>query len=497
MKTAKLLSLLLAIIMVLGLGVTAFADDGIIVGGNDEEFTAELALESYFFNRRYSGDVHPGGYRDLTLNLKFRFKGDGEVYNNFKLKYLLLDDTNFTMVDNKGTVITREEIDYPLEADAEETANKFVCTPSIEGIHIRAGSNTLDGTYPLQFTAVLEYEESGTLMRSVVQLAPVLISVKDYVIEEEPDDEEEEKVPPILTPHLVITGFSTAGAELTGDENIGFSVKFKNTSRDVAIQNIIVTISTPEGVSMPFASNNFYVEKVDPLKEGNISFTIKGKKDIPEGVIPLGLSFNYEYYYDESYRSGSDNEMIGLSFGEGDEETEKKDRFELSSIELPDYMLPGEENYLTLTVINKGKEELLNVQAKVESEGLSNSGASEYYGLMDVNKKAEIELPIVAMNGGELHGQVIISYELSDGTEKTLTRDFTAFVEEPYMGGIDEPWEDPGIYEPIPETPAFPWWGYALIGAGVIGVVVLIVVLKKRAAKKKQALLDAEDADEE
>ena len=139
----------------------------------------------------------------------------------------------------------------------------------------------------------------------------------------------------------------------------------------------------------------------------------------------------------------------------------------------------------------------MNVQAKIESEAMQNSGASEYYGLLDINKQDEIELPIVAMQGGEVIGQVTITYELSDGTEKTIVKDFTAYAEEIYEPVYDPSWDDPSLMEPEPE-PGLPWWGWALIAVG--GGAVLItggVLLKKHLAKKKQAAIDAEDAEDE
>jgi len=421
-------------------------------------------------------------YQNETFDLALTFGFNSKIINSAEIIYLSLEDTNFTIVDQKGV----PQENYSVSIDE---------THPTETLKLKVSPNVANGTYPLTFTAVVKYTSNGVTTRGVVNLTAINVNVNVPEESSSSSSSSESEVTPIMTPHLVITGFSTAGMDLENNENFTFSVSFENTSKAVAVQNVLITVTLPDGVSMPFASTNFYIDKVDAGKSQTLSFTLKAKKDMAVGVANLGLAFNYQYYFNKEYVSGTDSETVGLAFG--GTASAKEDRFEISNIATPDTMMPGEEAYLTITVINKGKEQIMNVQAKIESTNLSNSGASEYYGMLDVNKKDDIELPMVAIQGGNVIGTVTITYELSDGTEKSIVKDFTAYAEE-----ASEPTVDPGIVDPgmvEPEQPqGLAWWAWALIAAG--GVVVLVVVIKlvkKHADKKKQAAIDAEDSEDE
>ncbi|HPD88731.1 MAG TPA: hypothetical protein PLU75_04570 [Oscillospiraceae bacterium] len=245
---------------------------------------------------------------------------------------------------------------------------------------------------------------------------------------------------------------------------------------------------TPEaGITLPKASTNFYIEKIKAGETVSQTFTLYADSDtVKTTFASLGIAFSYQYLANDAYASGQDSENVSLFFGNEEEEEDKEDRFDILDMELPDYLYPGEENYLTFTIINKGSVPVYNVMGKIESEALSNNGASEYYGQLAANTKDELELPMVATAGGEVIGTATITYELEDGTEKTIVRDFTAYAEEMYTDYPVEPYPPEG---PIVEEPAGlnPIWYY--VGGGVVVAAVLTVVLVKRAKKKKAAAL--------
>ena len=95
-----------------------------------------------------------------------------------------------------------------------------------------------------------------------------------------------------------------------------------------------------------------------------------------------------------------------------------------------------------------------------------------------------------------LTGQVILSYEDSNGTQKEVIKEFTVEVMEYIMPDYgDMGMVDPGyMEEPMDEGFKMPVWGWALIGVGgVIAVIVVVsVVVKKKKAKKAQ---EEEDED--
>ena len=80
---------------------------------------------------------------------------------------------------------------------------------------------------------------------------------------------------------------------------------------------------------------------------------------------------------------------------------------------------------------------------------------------------------------------------ISEGKEAVIEKTMTLFVNEPFY---PEMYDDPMMMEGmVEEQKGFPWWGYALIGAFVIGggaAAVLILKKKKKAKKLAQEELE-------
>ncbi len=304
------------------------------------------------------------------------------------------------------------------------------------------------------------------------------------------ESEDEDETDPVLTPHLVITSVSTAGQQLPTDEDFTVTISFKNTGKSAALEGVMMSLTPEAGITLPKASTSFYIEKIKAGETVSQTFTLYADSDTVKSTFAtLGVAFSYQYLANDAYASGTDSENVSLFFGDENAEDEKEDRFDILDMKLPDYLYPGEENYLTFTIINKGSVPVYNVMGKIESAALSNSGASEYYGQLAANTKDELELPMVALQSGEIIGTATITYELEDGTEKTIVRDFTAYAED--MGT-----SDPGEWipeEPIPEETTGPKTLWYIIGGGVVAAAVLTTVLVKRAKKKKAAALADDD----
>jgi hypothetical protein len=353
-------------------------------------------------------------------------------------------------------------------------------------LYLKADSNLATGTYQFPFSAKVYKGEENVL--TTLSFSSVYISVNKPVIGDDDESEDEDEPTPTLTPHLVITSVSTAGQQLPKDENFTVTVSFKNTGKSTSLESVMMSLTPEAGITLPKASTNFYIEKIKAGETVSQTFTLYADGDTVKSTFAsLGIAFSYQYLTnDDVYATGSDTENVSLFFGDENAEEDKEDRFDVLDMTLPDYLYPGEENYLTFSIINKGSVPIYNVMGKIESAALSNSGASEYYGQLAANTKDELELPLVALQSGEIIGTATITYELEDGTEKTIVRDFTAYAEEMYTDYPVEPYPPEG---PIVEEPAGlkPIW--FIIGGGVAVAAVLTVVLVKRAKKKKAAAL--------
>ncbi len=463
--------LLAALLMVTMLPVAAFAVDG----DEDPETPVIPAWEPNVKLVSYPDkSVRADKEFDFTLNLYCSPEDVAVIdFANDAYNSLTLSSSNFKGIDDSNT-----KVDYDL---FDPTGNIIALT-----LTLKADKNLVTGTYQLPF--YIKLRNKVTRETATIDFSSVYISVKTVLGSGE-SSEDEDEVDPVLTPHLVITSVSTAGQQLPKDENFSVTVNFKNTSKNIPLENIILTVAPGSGLTLPKASTNFYIEKIKAGETVSQTFTLYADDDAVTGAFSsLGVSFSYQYMANDAYIGGEDAESVSLFFGSEEEEESKEDRFDILDMQTPDYLYPNEENYLTFTIINKGSAPINNIMGKIESPALSNSGASEYFGQLAANTKDELELPMVAMQSGDVIGTVTITYELEDGTEKMIVRDFTAYAEEVYI-------DDPGEW--IPEEPTTeetggikPYWYF--IGGGVLAAAGLTAVLVRR-AKKKKAMALADD----
>lgn len=470
----KVISFILSLMLVLSLGISAFAIQS-------PSNIPDYYLESY---QVMNGQIYPKKNNiKIALNIKINNPDD---FDKVEYVYLTLDNSYFSFhPDNTGNVPTGLKIyDYK----SKKTNNFEYKDGKITGyIFIDATKNIPYGQTNIISIGLFDsaYEEMEFGIPVDVIEAPT----------DEPDDPED--VVSTLTPHLFITGYDISTDSISAGEDFKLTINFKNTSKTEDIENVIMTYSLPAGMALAKASTNFYFPKVAKDSTASQTVTITSDGSLMDGLQNIGIAFSYEYKNEsEVYTQGSDSETLSVKVGATAGE-EQDDRFEISSIDLPDMVYLGQEEYITINLINKGSKALNNVSAKINSENISNNGYNEYLGQVAANSKGEIELVINPSTAGDIIGTITVSYEHEDGTVVETTRDFTVFCEDPNAWMDDPGMYDPGAFDEPIEEKKFPVWGYVLIGVGAVAVVVAAVVITKKVIKNKKEKALEEELDED
>ena len=151
-------------------------------------------------------------------------------------------------------------------------------------------------------------------------------------------------------------------------------------------------------------------------------------------------------------------------------------------------MTLGEEGYISVTFVNKGKTSIDNLSAEISGDNLANPGQSQFVGNIAAGTENSVDFDVAALEAGTITGIITLSYEDSTGAAKTLTTNYSITVNE--MPAMEDPgMMDPGMMEPETEggLPVGVIVVIVIVAAGVIALVVRIV-LKKRKAKALAAL---------
>lgn len=290
-------------------------------------------------------------------------------------------------------------------------------------------------------------------------------------------------------PYVIISSYSYGKGDLVAGETRNITMTFRNTSKTMAVENMMVTMTLPDAMMLTSSSNSFYIESL--AAEGTITKTVNVtvKSNAAAQSHSMTVDFTYDYLDNSIRRNAKTTESISMP-------VLQVDRFTVTGIDLSQEIFMGEENNLSVNFVNKSRTEIYNLSAKLNCEGLSNNGEEQYLGNLASGTASSADFYITGNEKGELVGEVIITYEDTNMNQRTVSVPFTTKVtsyEDAWgpQGPVgpqnpDDPGMDPGMEQPA----GFPW--FWVIGGVVVVAAGVFVYLKLR-KNKKESVEEDED----
>lgn len=297
--------------------------------------------------------------------------------------------------------------------------------------------------------------------------------------------------PTYKTPGIIIkqSSFGDAPQVQAGSEFTLTLTVFTTTGTE-NLSDVLVTLSLPKDVSLATGNLNTYIGEMGPEATRTVTYQILPSATFVDGVANIGIEMSGKGQNSGAGASGTTSISVPVV---------QPERFEITNIEAPETMMLGEEGYVSLTFVNKGKTPISNLQAEIRGDNLANPGQSQFLGNIAAGTENSVDFNVMASQAGTINATIVLSYEDDAGNVKTLEKTFSCTVEEMPM------YDDPGMMDPGMMDPAMgddepkgglPWWGWVLILLAVGGgAAAAVIVLKKR--KAKQALAQLEDQDED
>ena len=270
-------------------------------------------------------------------------------------------------------------------------------------------------------------------------------------------------------PNVVVRSFAFGEGSVAAGSAFPLRFTFENTGA-VKIENLVVTVDGGETFTMDAGTNTYFYKT---LAAGGTQ-----TQEVPMRAIPTGksgaqgmaLSFKYEYMDGEKRAQATCDVKLSIP-------VYQPDRFQINAPSVPESVSIGEETELLLTYVNKGKDDLANLEATVVGDGVETPARTQYLGNITAGANGNIGFALTPVEEGDLNLVLKISYENAD--QQVQTREFpvTLHVE------AAPPVEDfPGDFDPEAEGGSFPWLPVGLAGGGVViaGGAALLVWKKKR-----------------
>ena len=290
------------------------------------------------------------------------------------------------------------------------------------------------------------------------------------------------------TPNLLVRT-STYGDAVTAGSPFTLSLGLYATDGNETLNDVIVSLTLPENISLNGGSLSNYVGIMAAKSMRDVTFSVLPAAGFTGTV--ADITVNMTAVGDITGKAVSSTTTISIPVSQ-------PDRFEVGQLQLSaDTMMVGDTGSVTLSYVNKGKNPIGNLEARLTGTNLG-SESYQYLGNLNAGSEGSVDFDITPDAAGTISGVITLTYEDANGKIQTVSKDFTATAEE-----YSDPWGgmDPGMEEPMPEEPqqtGLPVWGWVLIVLGGAAVVVVIVVVaRKRKKAKALANLEAEDNDED
>lgn len=308
------------------------------------------------------------------------------------------------------------------------------------------------------------------------------------IVPEKENDKKPDEETTAAQPYVIISSYSYGKGDLVAGETRNVTMTFRNTSKTMAVENMMVTMTLPDAMMLTSSSNSFYIESL--AAEGTITKTVNVtvKPTAAAQSHSMTVDFTYDYLDNGIRRNAKTTESISMP-------VLQVDRFTVTGIDLPQQIFIGEENNLSVNFVNKSRTDIYNLSAKLNCEGLSNNGEEQYLGNLASGTTSSADFYITGNEKGELVGEVIITYEDTNMNQRTVSVPFTTQVTSyedvwgPSNPSVDpgmDPGTDPGMEEPA----GFPW--FWVIGGVVVVAAGVFVYLKLR-KNKKESVEEDED----
>ena len=289
------------------------------------------------------------------------------------------------------------------------------------------------------------------------------------------------------TPIVILSKYNYGGSSVAAGSGTNLSFSFTNTSKKLAIENVMVTVTGGSDLMLNGSTNTFYFDSVAAGGSKSVTVPMKAAQLISASAQNVQIAVTYEYVDQNARKSGSATLSLSVPLYQ-------PDRFELSEPKTSYTGYVGEETSLTIDYVNKGKSAISNVEATIIGD-IDSPTPYQRVGTIDGGKNGTIAFAVTPQLEGENQVKIVITYEDSNGNTKE--RVFEATVEAMAYEPADPGMDDPGRIDPEPAN-TFPW-KYVIIAVVAVLIVLLIVLrIRKKKAKQKaeQALWDKWDEEE-
>ncbi len=416
--------------------------------------------------------IHRGYYVDAMVRFSIPGVTKADIISNGTPNVqILVDRGGFRFQSATDSAIKIERV--------EETSSGVICHVSLKALYYTGTGSTLAFTVQSKDNnenAAYIYEQFTAEVSSCVPYTP-----RD---DDDGDDTPDYGSMQMATPYVIVSNYNYGGTVTAGD-TFTLSLTFYNTSRNIDVSNMMITVTMPEALMLTSSSNTFYVDQLDSEATVTETIQVTAKANAAPQSHNIDVSMKYQYVDDHlvSRRDNTTQETISIPIIQ-------VDRFQVTGVEVSQEIYLNEESYLTVNFVNKGRSDVYNLSAEISGD-IQNPGQQQNLGNLTSGSTGTADFYITPNAEGVCSGEVKITYEDTNMEEKTATILWSTTVVDP-MGGMDMGMgigpgmevpgmmDDPSLMDEEKKSPTPFIIGGVVAAAAVAGLLIRRRILKKR-----------------
>lgn len=283
------------------------------------------------------------------------------------------------------------------------------------------------------------------------------------------EDDKDKSAPP--TPYIIISKFSYGTEAIQAGTKFSLNINFENTSSDIPLENIVMTVTPPDSLQIASGSNTYYIKNLEAGGTRPFSIELEALPNAKVGSSSVQIDFSYQYLVKEERKDSKTTENIAIPIIQ-------LDRFEVDPITDSLGGMVGDEIYVPISFINRGKSPTYNISAKAESSS-DITAPSEHFGNLEAGKSDTLEVRVIANVPGEIVGDIVIQYEDENTNQKEVRVPFSVYADQRYTP--EPPPIDPGFDPDFGEEPALKPVQIVLsvIGSILIAAPIALYIIKR------------------
>lgn len=360
--------------------------------------------------------IHRGYYVDAMVRFSIPGVTKADIISNSTPNVqILVDRGGFRFQSATDSAIKIERV--------EETSSGVICHVSLKALYYTGTGSTLAFTVQSKDNnenAAYIYEQFTAEVSSCVPYTPR---------DDDNDDTPDYGSMQMATPYVIVSNYNYGGTVTAGD-TFTLSLTFYNTSRNIDVSNMMITVTMPEALMLTSSSNTFYVDQLDSEATVTETIQVTAKANAAPQSHNIDVSMKYQYVDDHlvSRRDNTTQETISIPIIQ-------VDRFQVTGVEVSQEIYLNEESYLTVNFVNKGRSDVYNLSAEISGD-IQNPGQQQNLGNLTSGSTGTADFYITPNAEGVCSGEVKITYEDTNMEEKTATILWSTTVVDP-MGGMD------------------------------------------------------------